>query len=553
MLKRFAITLFIAMLIISLSGCAGTEADTIGSIEEDIIEDAAPAEGGEEEITEEAAGQSPAEEAAAQEIIAGLGRDPGTQYGYGAHPPLTKVLETLVIRDALLQFKPELAETWDVSDDGLTWTFNLRKGVKFHDGSDFNAEDVKHNLLRVSASSPDLFGIMEEINIIDDYTIEVKHAEPFASFLYSVAWAGAAIIAPEAIDSEGKVTEPIGTGPYKRTEWVTGEKMVLKKNGDYWGTEPMLDTITLVNIPDATTRMLALQAGEIDMVIDTGGIIPEHVAMVEADPDIEVLTIDGAVPHYMTISTAREPFDDVNVRKAIMYAIDTESIVQYALEGYGKKMTSIIPNSESEWLHPENLYEFNNPDKALELLETAGWTDTDEDGILDKDGERFVATFLLSTSLIGRWPYLTIAEIIQDQLSDIGIILEIKVVEGGLWSETMRGGGADFTLRPFAGISPHSRLYSWVHSGGDQNLAMGMNLDNPEIDMLIEELLSTTDDAAAKELFYQIQELAAEEVSVLPIYDEVLINAVRSNVKGYRLHPWFYVNWEEIHIESISE
>jgi peptide/nickel transport system substrate-binding protein len=553
MLKRLAISLLTAMIIISLSGCAGTEAVNGGSVEEDIIEDAAPAEGGEEEITEEAEEQIPAEETADQEIIAGLGRDPGIQYGYGAHPPLTKVLETLVVRDAQLQFKPELAETWDVSDDGLTWTFNLRKGVKFHDGSDFNAEDVEHNLLRVSASSPDLFGIMEEINIIDDYTIEVRHKEPFASFLYSVAWPGAAIISPDAIDAEGKVTEPVGTGPYKRTEWVTGEKMVLEKNEDYWGAEPILDKITLMNIPDATTRMLALEAGEIDMIIDTGGIIPEHAAMIEADPDIEVLTIDGAVPHYMPISTVREPFSDVRVRKAIMYAIDTESIVQYALEGYGKVMTSIIPDSESEWLHPDELYGFDQPEKAIELLGEAGWTDTDQDGILDKNGERFVATFLLSTSLIGRWPYLTIAEIIQDQLGDIGIIVEIKVVEGGLWNEILVEKGADFTLRPYAGISPQSRLYSWLHSEGDQNIATGIYFDDPDMDSAIELLLRTTDEDAARELFYEIQEMAAEEVSVIPVYDEVLINAVRSNVKGYRPHPWFYVNWEEIYIESISE
>jgi len=548
-LKKLAITTVMFILIFTIIGCTAQD-DPGNAMAEESKEEISTEETVEEEIQGEEKSEEAAEEEVPQEVIAGLGRDPGTQYGYGAHPPLTKVLETLVVRDTQLQFKPELAESWDVSEDGLTWTFNLRKGVKFHDGSDFNAEDVEHNLLRISKSSPDLFGDIEDINIVDDYTIEVKHKEPFAPFLYSVAWAGAAIIAPEAIDSEGKVIEPIGTGPFKRVEWVTGKKMVLEKNQDYWGTEPKLEKITLVNIPDATTRMLALQAGEIDMIIDTGGIIPEHVAMVEMDSDIEVLTIDGAVPHYMTISTTREPFNDADVRKAIMYAIDTKSIIQYAIEGYGKVMTSIIPNSESEWLHPENLYEFNNQEKAIELMEEADWTDTDEDGILDKDGERFVTTFLLSTSLIGRWPYLTIAEIIQDQLSDIGIIVEIKVVEGGLWSETMKNGGADFTLRPYAGESPYSRLYSWLHSEGDQNLAMGMNLDNPEIDMLIEELLSTTDDSAALELFYQIQELAAEEVSVLPIYDEVLINAVRSNVKGYRLHPWFYVNWEEINIEE---
>ena len=114
-------------------------------------------------------------------IIAGLGRDAGTQYGYGAHPPLTRVLETLVTRDVELSYVPELAKSWNVSNDGLIWTFELREGVKFHDGTDFNAEVVKQNLIRVSASSPDLFGEIESINVIDDYNREGLLVEPGTS------------------------------------------------------------------------------------------------------------------------------------------------------------------------------------------------------------------------------------------------------------------------------------------------------------------------------------------------------------------------------------
>lgn len=544
--KTISLVVCILMLSIILSGCIGQEEKAgIKSSQEEVEQ---------EEVKEESLQEVEQEiEEVSQEVIAGLGRDAGTMYGYGAHPPLTRVLETLIFKDADLNCIPGLAKSWEVSDDGITWTIYLREGVKFHDGSIFDAEAVKHNLERVSKRWPDLFGSIKSIDVVDKYTIRVEHNEPFAPFIYSLAWPGAAIISPNAIDEEGKVTEPIGTGPFKRVEWVADDKIVLERNEDWWGGIPKLDKITLKFIPDPNTRMIALEAGEIDMIIDTGGVLPEQVAMLKTHPEIEVLTIDGAVPHYMSLNTNKAPFDDVKVRKAVMYAIDPESIIKYALEGYGKLMTSITPHSEAEWLHADTLFKFNNPDKAKELLEEAGWMDTDDNGILDKNGQEFKITFLLATGLIGRWPYMSIAEIVQEQLRKIGIIVEIKVVETGLWRKSLKAGEADMSIRPWAGISPQTRLQAWLHSEGEQNLAMGIFYKNPHIDELIEQAMRTTDNAEAQELLFEVQEIAAEEVPVIPIYDEVLINAVRENIKGYKLHPWFFVNWEDIYVRGKAE
>ncbi len=551
--KAILSIILIFVLSFTLSACTGQESNSNGVSKEEVAgQEIADQDDTQQDVkdSEEKNKEEESKEETSQEIVAGLGRDAGVQYGYGAHPPLTRVLETLIGRDVELSYKPGLAKSWDVSEDGLKWTLELQEGVKFHDGSAFNSEVVKQNLIRVSETSPDLFGKIESINAVDEYTIEVVHSEPFAPFLYSLAWPGAAIIAPSGIDEEGNVLEPIGTGPYKRTEWVTGEKLILEKNKDYWNGEPILEKITLKNIPDATTRMLALEAGEIDMIIDTGGVLPEHVAMLETNPEVDILTIDGAVPHYMSINTTKAPFDDVNVRKAVMYAINPENIINYALEGYGKVMQSITPHSESAWMHPEPLFEYNNQDEANRLLKEAGWEDSNEDGVLEKDGKDFNITFLLATGLIGRWPYLTIAEIVQEQLGEIGITVEIKVVETGLWKEKLVEGDADLSIRPWAGISPQTRLQAWLHSEGGQNIAMGINLNNSEIDNLIDKALATTDESKAKELLYEVQEMAAKEVSVIPIYDEVLINAVRNNVEGYKLHPWFHVNWEDIYLSG---
>jgi peptide/nickel transport system substrate-binding protein len=139
---------------------------------------------------------------------------------------------------------------------------------------------------------------------------------------------------------------------------------------------------------------------------------------------------------------------------------------------------------------------------------------------------------------------------VQAQLADVGIAVKIEVVESGLWKETLVKGDADLSIRPWAGISPQSRLHEWLHSEGENTLAMGIFYNNPQVDRLIEELLRTTADNEAKALSLQIQEIAAEEVPIIPMYDEILINAINNKIKGYVLHPWFNVNWEDIYVEG---
>ena len=481
-----------------------------------------------------------------QIVVAGLGRDPGVARWYGAHVLLTRVFEQLIFRCVELQHIPGLATSWEVSGDGLTWTIHLREGVKFHDGTPFNAEAVKHNLNRLTERWPCRFGTVESIQMVDEYIVKVTHKEPFAPFAYSLAWG--IMISPAAINEEGKVLEPIGTGPFKRLEWIEGEKMVLVRNEAYWGGIPRLERVTLKVIPDPTTRMMALEAGDIDMIIDTGGVLPQHVPTLKMHPDIEVLTVTGAVPHYMTFNTNRTPFDDGRVRRAVMYAIDPESIIRYALEGFGRVMTTVIPYAERDWMHPDPLFQFNDPERARQLLKEAEWVDADGDGILDRDGEDLAVTFLLATGLVARWPYDTIAEIVQAQLRDVGILVEIKVVDTGLWREKVRAGEADISMRPWAGISPPTRLHAWLHSEGINTIGMGIFYSNPHLDGLTEKLLVTINKEDAKRLAFEIQEIAAQDVPIIPIYDEVLVNAVRHNIRGYELHPRFLVNWEDIYV-----
>jgi peptide/nickel transport system substrate-binding protein len=499
---------------------------------------------------EQQADEQPAAEVP-QEVVAGLGRDPvGAR---GAHPYLTRIVERLVFTDFEMNPQPGLAKSWEVSEDGLTWTLYLQEGVKFHDGTPFNAESVRFNLERLINKSPTRFGSIESIEIIDDYTIKVKHNKIFAPFVRTLA--GVSIFSPDSFDDEGRVIKSIGTGPFKQVEWIEGDRLVMERNEDYWGGTPKLERITLKVIPDPTTRIMALEAGEIDMIIDTGGILPEHVAALEANPDIKVVTSPIVTPHYLTFNNNKTPFDDVRVRQAVMHAIDRESIIQYAMEDYGIPSKSVMPHVFVDWVHPNLPYKFNNPAKARELLQAAGWVDTDGDGILDRDGQEFRVTFLLASGLVGRWPYATIAEIVQAQLREVGIIVDIQTVDTGLWRDMLKRGEADMTIRPFAGrdISHRTRLHEWFHSEGVVNNPHGQFYHNPRVDELTERLLRTVNEKEARKISFEIQEIVAEEVPMLPIYDEIMINAVRDNIKGYKPHPRFLVNWEDIYVAGASE
>jgi peptide/nickel transport system substrate-binding protein len=346
-----------------------------------------------------------------------------------------------------------------------------------------------------------------------------------------------------AFDTNGTIINAIGTGPFKEKEWISGEKLVLVRNKDYWGGVPKLEKITLKHIPDDTTRVEALKAGDIDMIIDVGGVPPEHAKALENNPEIEIKTKPIATVRNLLFNTQKPPFDEVKVRQAIQYGIVRESILEFTLEGFGVLTGSVVVPSIVDWHNADITVKYDFK-KARQLLSEAGWVDADRNGILDRNGEEFRVSLIISP----RWPAPTIAEVIQGQLRELGIIVGIQVLEAGAWSAAIRRGDHHMTIHALSFIGPHNALYRSFHSKGDLNLARGVFFQNTRVDELTELGKRTIDVGKRHQYYLEVQRIVAKEAPLIPLFGEMMINAVRTNIRGYKLHPWFVVNWEDIYI-----
>ena len=230
----------------------------------------------------------------------------------------------------------DLAESWEISDDGLTYTFKLHDGVKFHDGTTMDAEDVKFSLDRARGEDSQnaqkaLFAAISEVNVIDPLTVEIKLSEPNGNLLFNLAWGDAVIVAPESIG--GIKTNPIGTGPFKFSGWVQGDSITIEKNPDYWGTPAKLDKATFKFISDPTAAFAAVMAEDVDVF--TGFPAPENLVQFEADSRFQVLVGSTEGETILSTNNKMAPFDNVKVREALAHAINRQEIIDGAMFGYG--------------------------------------------------------------------------------------------------------------------------------------------------------------------------------------------------------------------------
>ena len=324
---------------------------------------------------------------------------------------------------------PGLAQSWVISDDGMTYTFKLAEGVTFHDGTTMDAEDVKFSLDRARAedsanAQKALFASIADVEAVDASTVKITLSAPNGSLLFNLAWGDAVIVAPESIENIKQA--PVGTGAFKFANWVQGDNITLEKNADYWGTPAKLDKVTFKFISDPTAAFAAVMAEDVDVF--AGYPAPENVPQFEADPRFQVIVGNTEGETILSTNNKMPPFDNVKVREAMAHAIDRQAIIDGAMFGLGTPIgTHFAPhNPDYVDLTADSAYD---PEKAKALLAEAGFA------------EGFTTTLKLPPPSYARRG----GEIIAAQLREVGIQTEITNLEWAQWLEEVFK-GKDFGL-----------------------------------------------------------------------------------------------------------
>lgn len=341
------------------------------------------------------------------------------------------VFEGLTRIDENGEIQPALAESWEVSEDGKTYTFKLRQGVTFHDGSAFDAEDVKFSLDRARAddstnAQKGLFAAIESVETVDPQTVKITLASPAGNFLFNMGWGDAVIVAPETADANKE--SPVGTGPFKFSNWAKGSAIELTRNEDYWGDQVALSKATFRIIPDAAAAVNALLAGDVDAFPNITA--PEAIPQLEADARFTVVIGSTEGETILATNNKRPPFDNLKVRQAIAHTLDRQAVIDGAMFGIGTPIgTHFAPHHPA---YREDLIDTYPRDleKAKALLAEAGHPDG------------FKATLKLPPPTYARRG----GEIIASQLREIGIELEIIPMEWKQWLEGPFKGDFDLTI-----------------------------------------------------------------------------------------------------------
>ena len=483
---------------------------------------------------------------------------------YDAPMPLfSLVYDALVEYGEYGEIMPGLAESWDISSDGTVYTFYLRQGVKFSDGTPFNADAVKFSMERMQYRCPMGWASMEDftrIEVVDPYTVKIYYDEPYYPILQELTLCRPQrILSPSAVepygDPEGMFIKPVGTGPFKFREYVKDQKYVLVRNGNYWGKKAGLAQIILKSIPDGATRLMALRAGEVDF-LGPGfcEVPPGAVADLIRNPDIQVLTKEGETVVYIIPNYAREPYNDVRVRQAINYAMDKEAISSALFAGLYRETKGAFATTTPYY---RESYEKGiikgypyDPEKAKELLAEAGWKDTDGDGIVDKGGKPFEAELVISAVtgyiMVNDMP---LAEVIQAYLKDVGIKVNIECMERGAWwdSVTKTYEYDMYIYGPWGAIyDPPATLMGYWYTGGR------LRYTDPEFDELMDKVLVTTDENERQEIYDEIFKYIDEKALVAPLVQTEKIFAFQSYVKGFEIPPTnsIFLGMNDVEIEK---
>ncbi|UWR72594.1 ABC transporter substrate-binding protein [Phaeobacter inhibens] len=403
---------------------------------------------------------------------------------------------------------PGLAESWEISEDGLTYTFSLQDGVTFHDGTTMDAEDVKFSLDRARAEDSTnaqkaLFADIASVDVVDPLTVKLTLSQPNGNLLFNLAWGDAVIVAPETIDTIK--TAPVGTGAFTFTNWVQGDRIDLARNPDYWGEAPALSAATFKFISDPTAAFAAMMAEDIDAF--SAFPAPENLPQFEADPRFQVLIGSTEGETILSINNKQAPFDNPKVRAAVAHAIDRQAIVDGAMFGYGTPIGTHFAPHNPAYVDLTGT-SAHDPEKSRALLAEAGLADG------------FTTTLHLPPPSYARRG----GEIIAAQLAEVGITAEIINVEWAQWLETVFR-GKNFGLSIVSHTEP---MDIGIYARPDYYF----QYDNAVFQNLMAELTGTTDPDARTKMLQQAQEIIANDYVNGYLFQLAALSVAKADLQG---------------------
>lgn len=417
---------------------------------------------------------------------------------------------------------PMLAEKWDISPDGKTYIFSLRKGVKFHDGTDFNAEAVKFNFERNLEKSSVRRNELKEVSkvtVVDEYTVKVELSKAFAPFLSILTDRAGMMVSPTAVKKYGKdfLSNPVGTGPFVFKERVKASNIVLEKNPNYWQKGyPKAEKIVYKILTDANVALMNLKSGQVDI---TNRFPFNETKNFQNDAKIRMLNEPGPGFRGLLLNVSKAPFNSFEITQAVELLIDREAIAKVVLNGIGTPGRTLI--SPNNFAYNGELDKPQKPDleKAKQLLAKAG------------KANGFAFTLKMDSDPV----FQQIGQMVQNMLKPAGIEVTLEKMEFGALLEQSKNGNFDAAFIGWSGrMDPDQNVYDWFVTGGSLNY---MKYSNKEVDSLLNAARAEIDQAKRKVLYDKVTAIVLREVSYLAFYHEHNVYGIDKTVKGFTYIP----------------
>lgn len=431
---------------------------------------------------------------------------------------------------------PQLAESWE-NPDPQTWIFKLRKGVKFHNGQELKAEDVKYTFdteldEKFAAPNRSFYTPIKKVDVVDDYTVKFTLDSAYGPFL---TYMDLAILPKAVAEKQGDQfgNSPVGTGPFKFVSWKRGDTIELEAFNDYFEGRPKLDKVLLKIVPDNSARVVALESGDLDLVLSP--LSPQDVTRMQGKAGFKVNRMPAAGYTYISLNTADPALSDVKVRQALSYLVNREQILSSIYKGIGQVAKGPIP--PGMWAYSADLPSYDyDPTKAKSLLDDAGWK-AGADGMRSKDGKPLKLTLRTHTEDPDR---RQVIEVLQAEFTKAGIQADTNVIDFATMLNDMTAGKYQVAVIGWLNLAnPDRAMFRQFTIGGAGNYG---KYNNPDVDKLIKDARTTLDQAKAKDLYQTATRQIVQDAPYIFLQYQEYITIHKANLNGFVMNPvqYFY-------------